>query len=56
LKAPEIKSLNLKYGKLLSSFAFNFNLRRYNQAAQAGAYIGPLPTSTWAFSVPYITP
>jgi len=26
--------LKLKYDKLLSSFAFNFNLRRYNMAVQ----------------------
>ena len=29
LKAPEIKRLKLEYDKLLSSFAFNFNLRRF---------------------------
>jgi hypothetical protein len=29
LKAPETKLLKLKCGKLLSSFGFNFNLRRY---------------------------
>jgi len=28
-KAPGTKRLNLKYDELLSSFAFNFNLRRY---------------------------
>jgi len=32
-KAPGTKRLKLKYGKLLSSFAFKFNLRRYNVAA-----------------------
>jgi len=32
LKAPGTGRLTLKYDKLLSSFAFNFNLRRYNQA------------------------
>ena len=31
LKAPETKRLKLKYVELLSSFAFNFNLRRYNE-------------------------
>jgi hypothetical protein len=31
LKAPESKLLKLKYDKLLSSFAFKFKLRRYNQ-------------------------
>ena len=29
LKAPGIKLLKLKYDKLLSNFAFKFNLRRY---------------------------
>jgi hypothetical protein len=29
-KAPGTKCLNLNYCKLLSSFAFNVNLRRYN--------------------------
>jgi hypothetical protein len=29
LKATGIKLLKLKYGKLLSTFAFNFKLRRY---------------------------
>ena len=29
LKAPGTTRLKLKYGKLLSSFAFKFNLRRY---------------------------
>ena len=32
LKAPGTKCLNLKYDKLLSSFAFNFKLRRYIKA------------------------
>jgi len=31
LKAPGTKRLNLKCDELLSSFAFEFNLRRYNQ-------------------------
>ena len=29
LKVPGTKRLKLKYDNLLSSFAFNFNLRRY---------------------------
>ena len=33
LKAPGTKRLKLKYDKLLSSFAFNFNLRRYYTCA-----------------------
>ena len=32
LKAPGTKLLTLKHAKLLSSFAFSFNLRRYNEA------------------------
>ena len=32
LKAPATKLLKLKYEKLLSSFAFNLNLRRYIMA------------------------
>jgi hypothetical protein len=31
LKAPGTKRLKLKYDRLLSSFAFNFNLRRSMQ-------------------------
>ena len=31
LKAPGTKRLKLKYDGLLSSFAFKFNLRRYNE-------------------------
>ena len=31
LKAPGTKCLNLKCGKLLSSFGFKFNLRRYTK-------------------------
>ena len=30
LKAPRTTRLKLNYGKLLSIFAFKFNLRRYN--------------------------
>ena len=33
LKVPGTKRLNLKYDELLSSFAFNFNLRRYIKAS-----------------------
>jgi len=32
LKAPGTKRLKLKYDELLSNFAFDFNLRRYNEA------------------------
>ena len=31
LKPPEIKRLKLKYDELLSTLAFNFNLRRYTK-------------------------
>ena len=34
LKAPGTKRLTLKYDKLLSSFGFNFNLRRYIAACK----------------------
>jgi hypothetical protein len=30
LKLPGCKQLELRYDELLSSFAFSFNLRRYN--------------------------
>ena len=33
LKAPGTKRLKLTYHKLLSSFAFKFNLRRYLEVA-----------------------
>jgi cytochrome c peroxidase len=33
LKAPKTKRLKLEYDELLSSFALNFNLRRYTAAA-----------------------
>jgi len=32
LKAPMVQRLKLHYHTLLSTFAFNFNLRRYNEA------------------------
>jgi hypothetical protein len=34
LKAPRAKRLKLRFDKLLSSFAFNFNLRRYITVGQ----------------------
>ena len=37
LKAPGYKHLKLKYDQLLSNFAFNFNLRRYNTGAAGGS-------------------
>jgi len=36
LKAPGTKRLKLRYDQLLSSVAFEFNLRRYNMGAEAG--------------------
>jgi len=35
LKAPRTKRLKLEYDKLLSSFAFNFNVRRYMKEPNA---------------------
>jgi len=37
LKAPVIERLKLEYDELLSSFAFNFKLRRYNLALRDAA-------------------
>ena len=34
LKAPGTKRLKLKCGQLLSNFAFNFNLHRYNEGVK----------------------
>jgi len=42
LKAPGTKRLKLKYDKLLSSFAFKFNLRR---STKAGAVFGGLASA-----------
>jgi len=36
LKAPGSKCLKLPYDELLSSFAFKFDLRRYNEAPCPG--------------------
>ena len=33
VKAPEIKLLKLNYGKALSEFGFEINLRRYSKGA-----------------------
>ena len=40
LKAPGTKRLKLKYYKLLSTFGFNFNLRRYTKAGNEGLMSG----------------
>jgi len=37
-KAPGTKRLNLKYVKLLSSFAFTFNSRRYMEEHYANVF------------------
>ena len=37
LQAPGAKHLKLTYDKMLSSFAFNFNLRRYTAGTTAAA-------------------
>ena len=46
LKAPGTKLLKLKYDNLLSNFAFNFNLRRYNKNAD-GEYECPVLNKTF---------
>jgi len=38
LKAPVPKRLKLQYDNLLSSFAFNYNLRRYTVAITVDSY------------------
>ena len=43
LKAPGTKRLKVKYGKLLSNFAFKFNLRRFIMAvARFNLYVQSL--------------
>jgi len=37
LKAPGTKRLKVEFDELLSSFAFNFNLRRYNEEEETPA-------------------
>ena len=46
LKLPGTKRLNLKYDEPLSNFAFNFKLRRYNEARHAGGKYGDHATQT----------
>ena len=41
LKAPGTKRLRLKCDKLLSHFAFNFNLRRYTKVTSNKPAVGP---------------
>ena len=38
LKAPRTNRLEVEYDALLSNFAFNFNLRRYNVGAKLGRH------------------
>jgi len=54
LKAPGTKRLKLEYYKLLSSFAFKFNLRRYSWGggASSTARWSPCPTSSTATGSP----
>jgi hypothetical protein len=40
LKAPATRLLKLTYVKLLSSFAFKFNLRRYTKGGRALLTVG----------------
>ena len=47
LKPPETKRLKLKYDKLLSSFAFNFNLRRHTVVLRAGRHHGLQRHGVW---------
>ena len=42
-KPPGTKRLKLKCDELLSSFAFNFNLRRYNTGAPVPSTVMPAP-------------
>ena len=42
LKSPGTMCLKLKHGKLLSSFAFNVNLRRYNAGYHTARYMFPV--------------
>ena len=37
LHAPGTKRLKLKYDDLISSFAFNLNLRRYHESGEAAS-------------------
>ena len=43
LKAPELKRLKLNLLYFLSNFAFNFNVRRYNQAKHQAKTGAPRP-------------
>jgi hypothetical protein len=47
LKAPTIKKLKAQPEKLLSKFAFNFNLRRYTLDADAAIDASTNATTAW---------
>ena len=48
LKAPGTNLLTLHYDEPLSTFAFKFNLRRYNMAAFVGApLVAPKKVNGW---------
>jgi len=47
LKAPGTKRLKLKYHKLLSSFAFEFNLRRYSTATSTSSCTATSRRARW---------
>ena len=47
LKPPGTKRLKLKYGKLLSKFAFNFNLRRFTPADDAAIEAHSAAVEVW---------
>jgi hypothetical protein len=61
LKAPGTKRLKLKYDVLLSSFAFNFNLRRYVMVhAPTGAIMHVAKVArpeflAWAYTRPLLS-
>jgi len=49
LKAPRFKRLKLRYDYLLLSFAYKFNLRRYNMGAARAKQVSEFPTAfDWA--------
>jgi len=53
LKVLGTKRLKLKHDRLLSSFAFNFNWRRYNQYEEAALLFGGAVQAGSACSNPY---
>jgi len=51
LQPPETKPLKLKCDKLLSTCAFEFNLRRYNPARQSRLLTSLLPVTAPLFFI-----